>query len=629
MYNAFTKQPVPAEEDTVDTDMTGTMKFNTNKNHTEDESGAVSSRPFPNHVHFQQALYGSLTNQPTNNEQRYHDNDSEYVCDDVDEDEDFDAEDEDEVTGLKGKGRARTQAKTTSDEVAEDDEEKQPNDPKGKGKAKRPRRNAEGYEEGVHDAPPANIDLPWHALGHITAEEMLAYFPNHSVKWPGMAARLMEDGWSPSKIANYINKCWKFTSGAKDAVLANTIGISMNVACGQFYGDSDYTTSTAIKQMQHRTSEESVEAKQLLMSTAWKPRESKRYTTSLEPAWSLKKIAQVYTDKDQSLPTTGRFTGLLSAALVANSTNATLANSSHARNPPCLPFGWTPAYPKEKKTRRNQPTPFNTDDEPKDAENTDETTKKKMPPKGNLKLQTRGHRLNRMHLPKEIRDDPKAIIQKYQNELSGEILLYILSKNGGKFSCTSLKAYYDRFYGAGNVVDRSTFAKRKEAALKERAADNGTTYEHELAEFQQNESWSKGQGGARARAKKGKTAVKQTVSKKTPVQVEDDDEEADADFRPSTRRMTRSMNTDQVLTSPATIATLAPLMEFNERTNATEQVSGSSYPQNQPESSNMYGDDSIGPVFQFEPANNELSTVNDTQFEDFNQPSAINWPGRR
>ncbi|KAH7128764.1 hypothetical protein B0J11DRAFT_604192 [Dendryphion nanum] len=47
----------------------------------------------------------------------------------------------------------------------------------------------------VANAPPYHTDLPWDEMEDITIEELIVYFPNHMMRWPGLAYMLRNVGW--------------------------------------------------------------------------------------------------------------------------------------------------------------------------------------------------------------------------------------------------------------------------------------------------------------------------------------------------------------------------------------------------------------------------------------------------
>lgn len=47
----------------------------------------------------------------------------------------------------------------------------------------------------IGDAPPYYFNLPWDEMHDITIEEMIVYFPNHVLRWPGLALLLRKQGW--------------------------------------------------------------------------------------------------------------------------------------------------------------------------------------------------------------------------------------------------------------------------------------------------------------------------------------------------------------------------------------------------------------------------------------------------
>ncbi|KAF2245440.1 hypothetical protein BU26DRAFT_578202 [Trematosphaeria pertusa] len=70
------------------------------------------------------------------------------------------------------------------------------NNPRG------PIEHAQEMERGVAlsrhpitNAPPWYKDLPWDQMHKITFEEFIAYFPNHVVRWPGLALYLRQQNW--------------------------------------------------------------------------------------------------------------------------------------------------------------------------------------------------------------------------------------------------------------------------------------------------------------------------------------------------------------------------------------------------------------------------------------------------
>jgi hypothetical protein len=50
-------------------------------------------------------------------------------------------------------------------------------------------------DRGVLDAPPYWMDLPWEDMNDISVEEFIIIFPNHIMRWPGLALALRVERW--------------------------------------------------------------------------------------------------------------------------------------------------------------------------------------------------------------------------------------------------------------------------------------------------------------------------------------------------------------------------------------------------------------------------------------------------
>ncbi|KAF2034145.1 hypothetical protein EK21DRAFT_85594 [Setomelanomma holmii] len=68
--------------------------------------------------------------------------------------------------------------------------------------------------------PPENVDVRLLGNIEISAEEILAFFPHH-LKWSDVIYRLVQNGWSPNDMANYIN--YTRNLSRKDGKRGNTI----------------------------------------------------------------------------------------------------------------------------------------------------------------------------------------------------------------------------------------------------------------------------------------------------------------------------------------------------------------------------------------------------------------------
>ncbi|KAF2658234.1 hypothetical protein K491DRAFT_756313 [Lophiostoma macrostomum CBS 122681] len=68
-------------------------------------------------------------------------------------------------------------------------------------------RAGERSKQPIGNAPPYFLDLPWDIMENISLEELVVYFPNHVLCWPGLALILRVAGWDMlfNRTANLIN----------------------------------------------------------------------------------------------------------------------------------------------------------------------------------------------------------------------------------------------------------------------------------------------------------------------------------------------------------------------------------------------------------------------------------------
>ena len=336
------------------------------------------------------------------------------------------------------------------------------------------------YRKGILGAPPVDTDLPFKLMSEITDHELLAFFPNHAVHWPAITARLMADGWTYTKISNYVNKL-RNPSGKSETMVvkANTLLHSIRNGCKQFTGDESWEPKTpktrrACPIVTYST-------------TKWEPLEKQRCRVMLQPAWTLKQIGDGLSRLSGGIPNIGKFSGLILSAL-NDSLDFSETVSDRQRqslNPPRLPPGWLPstqAPPLVPDSKRRVGHVANDEQSPG---NRDPAQPRKSPSKRQF--------YDRQKLHASIRNDPDAIISHHPDVVRGETLLWLLSRNGGcKQVIEIAKQKYEKAKAAARsgemVVSepniRSTLSHRKKSALTARAEHNGTSYEQEYKEFE-------------------------------------------------------------------------------------------------------------------------------------------------
>ena len=319
------------------------------------------------------------------------------------------------------------------------------------------------YRKSIVGAPPVDTDLPYELMSEITDYELLAFFPNHAVRWPAITARLMADGWTYTSISNYVNKL-RNPSGNKASmvVTANTLLHSIRNGCKQFTGDESWEAKTPDTRRACPTVTYS--------TTKWEPLERQRYIKMLQPAWTLKQIGEGLPRMSGGIPNIGKFSALVLSALDdSRDFGETVSDRQRQSfNPPRLPPGWQPStqalplVPVSKKKVGHVAT-----DKPR-------------------KLPSRRQFHDRQTLHVSIRDDPDAIINHIPDVARGETLLWLLSRNGGcKQVVDMAKQKYAKAKAearSGELVVserniRSTLSHRKKTALTARAEHKGTSYE--------------------------------------------------------------------------------------------------------------------------------------------------------
>jgi len=333
-------------------------------------------------------------------------------------------------------------------------------------------------------APPSTTDMPWYAMDGISSKELIAFFPNHVGKWPAAAARLVEDGYSTKEITDNINRS-RMVEGQKHApVLANTLGVSINKACRQFYDQSDFKAQDHRAVMSNRTPTAIEAIRQLVASKQWLPTSIARHPVTMAPAWSLSQIAQHYISNRKPFPCDGLFTRRLICELEGTSP----AESLKGCNPPKLPRNWAPANIAERGSKGKAKRVFSDigDEQPIISNKRTKTTEAPNTT-GSDRLLSRGKRL----VPEDLPEDYLENITSYSHLLMGEVLLHAISRTGGQMTmadlCEKLKKN-----AATKSVDASTLRHRKKTALKERAVANKSTYEQERKLFNANEAFQSG-----------------------------------------------------------------------------------------------------------------------------------------
>ena len=92
----------------------------------------------------------------------------------------------------------------------------------------------------------AHKQPPWDEMGDITIEELLLWFPNHVLNWPGLALLVETKGWDQAHVAKFLYNNLVATMKPEDQyqVKLNTVGSKLARAIKKLPGLGLYSFST-------------------------------------------------------------------------------------------------------------------------------------------------------------------------------------------------------------------------------------------------------------------------------------------------------------------------------------------------------------------------------------------------
>ena len=354
-------------------------------------------------------------------------------------------------------------------------------------KPKRPRARQTLYHGGkpigpIKNAPPANTMLPFHLMSGITSKELLTFYPNHVLLWPAITTRVLADFGTMAAITTHVNFHWP-PEQPEEALLANTLRYHIKRLCLEFIGgvtdDSDW--KGAVKSRAKRD---------LFRDTPWLP-SGQRNLKQLDPACTLYEVGEPFAGW-QEMPSSGLFRDMVSEAM--RNSPYQLQDSKpcegsflDAANPPSLPRDWLPHFESSNERER-----LGILQQRQSQERVKRTARKAMLDPQEAKECT----IDR--IDEDVQGNPDAIISRHFDRIAGEILLWLLDRNGGNLTqgqlLDKISAEIKRRNEAAalggsavrmNLIERSTLAYRKRAALNARAKKEGTTYENKYDEFEE------------------------------------------------------------------------------------------------------------------------------------------------
>ena len=300
------------------------------------------------------------------------------------------------------------------------------------------------YGGSVHDAPPANTALPFELLKGITDAELIAFYPNHVLHWPGIAARLIEAGAMPQDVTDNINGARTPNS---PALKRNTVRAQLIEAVRAYYRDRDWSFS-----------KRPLVPAWLLKNREWEPLQGKKGLEALSPAWDMASVAQHWLNAGVDVPNLGQFSRCLAEATKSPSVGDPVQRAN-AANPPAFPADWTMTIPHHVKKSTESANAV-----PKTS-NRAAIALPEYDPAEEAKI------------PAARRDDAEYIVRNHATALDGETLLRLLASGGGAMAVGELKRLINVHRGSTSSlrlpnVSRPTISKRIAASLDRRAAAN-------------------------------------------------------------------------------------------------------------------------------------------------------------
>ena len=362
----------------------------------------------------------------------------------------------------------------------------------------------------IEGAPPFDTDLPYECMQRITSEELITFYPNHVLRWPAIAARVSEDGFTPQRVVEKINReRMTLDNSGHEIDAANLIFVqwALEHLNRDFHEDTHWTVMSRRKV-----------AIDKYATRPWVPEGKYRSYRTLEidlkPAWPLTRVGAYFGENPYDVPGTGLFRDQVAAA-IGRATSVMDASGTERRrlsNPPQLPTGWSSAVQHDRSIQwrnidhgnRNSTSFFNTRE---------------------TMANFNSQKLTREVLDLTIRDDAETIIDEHPDLLAGEILLWIISRNGGRMLLidvyekvlSNVEEFNAKLPESSHDIkhrpSRSTFNVRKRQALQQRAAYKDTSYEDEFRFFDAHEAFDRARRdpvspGERLRGReKGKRAI--------------------------------------------------------------------------------------------------------------------------
>lgn len=300
------------------------------------------------------------------------------------------------------------------------------------------------YGGSVHDAPPANTALPFELLKGITDAELITFYPNHVLHWPGIAARLVEAGAMPQDITDGINRA---RTPGSTALKRNTVRAQLIEAVRAYYRNRDWSFG-----------KRPVVPAWLLKNREWEPLEDKKGLEELMPAWDMASVAQHWRNASVDVPDLGQFSRLLDEAAKSPSINDPEKRDS-APNPPAFPADWVMAIP------------YHVVKLTESANAIAKTSNR-----ASIAL-PEYNPAEEVRIPDARRDDAEYIVRNHATALDGETLLRLLISTGGAMAVGQLKRLINTHRGSMSSlrlpnVERPTISKRIAASLDRRATAN-------------------------------------------------------------------------------------------------------------------------------------------------------------
>lgn len=332
----------------------------------------------------------------------------------------------------------------------------------------------------IRTAVPATTMLPLDLMSGITSNEILTFYPNHALTWPAITARVLADFGTIAAIVSHVNTYWPAAT-PDEKLLANTQRYHIKRACQEIFGigdDEDHWKSTVKTLARRKTFEDN----------PWYPRGTHNLA-DLDPAWTLYELGEMFENGD--VPSSGPFQDQIVQALRNGPDRKRDTRHLHGSflghmNPPSLPLDWKPQFESAFDRQRAK-----TSQQRQSRENAKRTARE-------AKLDPQAAKMCAMvNVDPDVVGDPDATISRHYNMIAGEILLWLLDGDGGNLTQQQVQAKLNAEIERRNhvareagsyveigLVDRSTLAYRKRAALKAQANREGKTYEKKYEEFE-------------------------------------------------------------------------------------------------------------------------------------------------